>query len=232
MFDFITNTDWSYHHQLWGSRLEFWGVVTGILSVLLLLFTRQEKIQWFNWPNGVVTSAIYLYLFYKWGLYGNMSIQPLFVIISLHGCYYWRSQIIGHGKAPDVVTKWASDRLVFLMIILAGVLTFASLPLLRHYGDPQPIFDGLLFGIQASGITLQLMKKVQSWFFWIATDIIGVPFHYHNGHHATSGLYFVYLLMSLVGLWTWWKDAGSYAGISGEREDNLLTAMDIPKPIP
>lgn len=224
------NYDWSMHHQLWGSRLEFWGVVTGILSVLLLLFTKQEKLQWFNWPNGVVTSAIYFYLFHQWGLYGNMAIQLPFVLISLQGCWYWRSQILGRGKAPDVTTQWAEHLLPF--VGLAAVLTALSYPILRHYDDPQPIFDGLLFGLQASGITLQLMKKVQSWCFWIATDIIAVPFHYHNGHHATAGLYGVYLVMCFVGFWTWWKDAGSHAGVSRIRQDDILSSVGVAKPLP
>lgn len=188
---------------------EFLGFITGIFSVLLLLFTQRPSIQWFNWTAGVISGLVYFYLFYEWGLYGNMALQVPFVLIGLHGAWYWRGQLRGIDDVPEVKFSHAPWATVFSLVGFSLLLMFIVYPLLDHYGDPSPLWDGLILTLSLAAIYMQLRKYVQSWYVWILTDIIAVPFHWSQGHEATGVLYAAYMAMCFVGLYTWRREANA-----------------------
>ena len=187
---------------------EFLGFVTGILSVLLLLPVTFPRLQYTNWIFSIVSAAVYFYLFKEWTLYGNMALQVPFILISAHGLWYWRGQLRGVvDNVREVATTYASAihwRGVFVLALLAE---FVAYPLLDHYGDASPLWDGFIFTISIAAIYLQLRKYVQSWYLWILVDLIAVPFHLSQERGATALLYFAYGVMCVFGYLSWKKEA-------------------------
>jgi nicotinamide mononucleotide transporter len=87
-------SDWLYHNYI-----EVFGAVTGIIYVILEI--RQNI--WL-WPVGIVTSAVYIWVFFTGKIYADMSLQVYYLIISILGWYWWvrgsrvrRSFIEGSG---------------------------------------------------------------------------------------------------------------------------------------
>jgi len=64
--------------------IEIFGAVTGILYVILEI--RQNI--WL-WPVGIVTSGIYIWVFFTGKLYADMSLQGYYLVISVLGWYWW-----------------------------------------------------------------------------------------------------------------------------------------------
>jgi nicotinamide mononucleotide transporter len=64
--------------------IEIFGAVTGILYVFLEI--RQNL--WL-WPVGIITSAVYIYVFFTGKLYADMSLQGYYLAISVIGWYWW-----------------------------------------------------------------------------------------------------------------------------------------------
>ena len=60
--------------------IEIFGAVAGIIYVFLEI--RQNI--WL-WPVGIVTSAVYIYVFFTGKLYADMSLQGYYLAISLAG---------------------------------------------------------------------------------------------------------------------------------------------------
>ena len=52
-------------------------------------------------------------------------------------------------------------------------------------------------------------KKVESWYWWIATNIASIPLYYTKGFVFTSVYYIILLLMAFSGLSAWKKKANS-----------------------
>ncbi len=77
--------------------IEVFGAITGILYVFLEI--RQNI--WL-WPVGIITSAVYIWVFFTGKLYADMSLQMYYLIISCLGWYWWvkgtghRAQGSGH----------------------------------------------------------------------------------------------------------------------------------------
>jgi len=67
-----------------GNWIEIFGAVAGIIYVFLEV--RQNL--WL-WPVGIVTSAVYIWVFFTGKLYADMSLQGYYLVISFLGLYWW-----------------------------------------------------------------------------------------------------------------------------------------------
>ena len=65
--------------------IEIFGAVTGIAYVIL-----EIKRNILLWPLGIITSAVYIYVFSRNGFYANMGLQWYYLLISIYGWYKWK----------------------------------------------------------------------------------------------------------------------------------------------
>jgi nicotinamide mononucleotide transporter len=65
--------------------IEIFGAVTGIAYVIL-----EIKRNILLWPLGIITSAVYIYVFGRNGFYANMGLQWYYLLISIYGWYKWQ----------------------------------------------------------------------------------------------------------------------------------------------
>ncbi len=75
----MTLSDW-----LSSNWIEVFGAITGIIYVFLEI--RQNI--WL-WPVGILTSAVYIIVFFTSKFYADMSLQGYYLVISFLGWYWW-----------------------------------------------------------------------------------------------------------------------------------------------
>ena len=71
--------------------LEIFGALAGIIYVLLEI--RQNI--WL-WPVGIVTSSVYIIVFFTSKFYADMSLQVYYLVISFYGWYAWSYGTLNH----------------------------------------------------------------------------------------------------------------------------------------
>jgi nicotinamide mononucleotide transporter len=64
--------------------IEIFGAVTGIIYV----FLEIRQTIWL-WPVGIITSAVYIWVFLTSKFYADMSLQGYYLVISCFGWYWW-----------------------------------------------------------------------------------------------------------------------------------------------
>jgi nicotinamide mononucleotide transporter len=64
--------------------IEIFGAVTGIVYV----FLEIRQTLWL-WPVGIITSAVYIWVFLTSKIYADMSLQGYYLLISVMGWYWW-----------------------------------------------------------------------------------------------------------------------------------------------
>src|ERR1035437_8276221 len=64
--------------------IEIFGAVTGIIYV----FLEIRQTIWL-WPVGILTSAVYIWVFFTSNIYADMSLQVYYLAISLLRWYWW-----------------------------------------------------------------------------------------------------------------------------------------------
>ena len=67
-----------------GNYIELFGAITGIIYVFLEI--RQSI--WL-WPVGIITSGVYIWVFFNGKIYADMSLQVYYLVISVLGWYWW-----------------------------------------------------------------------------------------------------------------------------------------------
>ena len=75
----MTVSDW-----LSNNYIEVFGAIAGIVYVFLEI--RQSI--WL-WPVGIITSAVYILVFFTSKFYADMSLQGYYLLISCLGWYWW-----------------------------------------------------------------------------------------------------------------------------------------------
>ncbi len=71
-------------HWISDNWIEVFGAVAGIIYVFLEI--RQNI--WL-WPVGIITSAVYIWVFFSSKFYADMSLQAYYLVISVAGWYWW-----------------------------------------------------------------------------------------------------------------------------------------------
>lgn len=185
--------------------LEFIAVIAGIASVF---FSRKENIL--VYPVGLINTIIYIYLSIKGQLYGEASVNLYYTVMSIYGWVLWarRNQQQEHVLHITLssIKEWMQQLLFFAAFYIA---IFAALTWLKKDFAPEaiPWADALASATAYTGMWLMAKKKVESWYWWIATNITSIPLYFIKGYVFTSVQFMVLLVLAVAGLIAWQKKA-------------------------
>ena len=185
--------------------LEYIAVFTGIASVW---FSRIENIL--VYPVGLINTIIYIYLSVKGDLYGEASVNFYYTIMSILGWYMWLRKNEKKETILHVTTSnrkmWIDQVLFFLFfyVTIYVALTFLK----QSFAEGAiPWADAFASATAFTGMWLMTRKKVESWYWWIATNIASIPLYFVKHYAFTSVYYLVLLIMAVWGLIEWRKRA-------------------------
>ena len=185
------------------SFLEFVAVITGIASVW---FSRIENIL--VYPVGLINTIIYIFLSINGHLFGEASVNFYYTVMSIYGWILWAKKD-QHKKHVVVVTSSSPKEWMQQLFFFAGfyIGLFIALQFLKKTFAPGaiPWADGFASATAYTGMWLMAKKKVESWYWWIATDFASIPLYFVKGYVFTSFYYLVLLVMAFFGLITWIK---------------------------
>ena len=176
---------------------EVLGFVTGAINVWLL---ARENI--WNWPVGLANNALYVAVFLGSGLYGDAGLQLVYIVLGIYGWWNWAHP--GSRAEPRIKP---TSRAAWAWLVPVTVLAAIGLGLfLRRFTDSTvPSWDGLTTAMSLAAIYGQSRKYVESWWIWIAVDVIYIPLYAYKNLWLTAGLYLVFMILSVVGLRAWTK---------------------------
>lgn len=185
--------------------VEIFGAVTGIVYV----FLEIRQALWL-WPIGIITSAVYIWIFFTGKLYADMSLQGYYLVISCLGWYWW---LRGAGKKGNDVKALSVSRidlktamiLTFIFIILYIVMWFI---LSKLTDSPVPEVDSFIASLSIVATWMLARKIFEHWLLWIVVNSVAVILFIFRGLYPTVILYIVYLIMSFVGYVEWKKTIG------------------------
>lgn len=183
--------------------LEYIAVFFGIGSVW---YSRKENIL--VYPVGLVSTVIYIYLSIEGHLLGEASVNLFYTIMSIYGWILWTKKDRLQHLVLVITNSTRKDLIIqFTLFTIIYVLIFFSLSLLKIYFAPGaiPWADALASATAYTGMWLMAKKKVESWHWWIATNIASIPLYFVKGYVFTSVFYLVLLVMAFGGLAAWKK---------------------------
>lgn len=194
--------------------LEFVAVISGIVSVW---FSRKENIL--VYPTGLLNTTFYIYLSFQGSLFGEATVNLYYTIMSIYGWILWARR---NEKREHVVQitysnkkEWVQELMFFAAFYI--VIFFALNYLKKEFSaDTIPWADAFASSSAFTGMWLMARKKVESWYWWIATDLAGVPLYFVKHFVFSSVYYFILLIMAVMGLIEWQRRAKQYLALQKE----------------
>ena len=200
--------------------IEIFGAVTGILYVI---FEIRQNI-WL-WPVGIVTSAVYIWVFFTNKFYADMSLQGYYLVISILGWYWWIRRKNGGGgevenggrrqSASESESESESKRLkvsrisvkitLILSAVFIGLIAIMYFVLDRLTDSPVPLWDSFITTLSIIATWMLARKIFEHWYLWIIVNAASVILFSVKGLYPTVLLYIIYFAMSFVGLREWKK---------------------------
>lgn len=131
----------------------------------------------------------------------DAGLQVVYVLLGLYGWYQWLFGGAGRTRLTVRVTSgaewWA---LGAATVVLTGVLWWF---LEAFTASTVAWADALTTALSLVATYGQTRKLVQSWWVWIAADLVYIPLYAYKGLSLTAVLYLVFLALCVVGLRAW-----------------------------
>jgi len=181
--------------------LEYIAVFSGIASVW---YSKKENIL--VYPVGLINTIIYIYISVKGSLLGEASVNLYYTIMSIYGWILWAKKDRQQHHIVQITfadTKGWLRQLAFFCIFYI-VIYFALSYLKQSFATGAiPWADAFASATAYTGMWLMAKKKVESWYWWIATNAASIPLYFVKGYVFTSVYYIVLLILAVYGLIEW-----------------------------
>jgi nicotinamide mononucleotide transporter len=130
--------------------------------------------------------------------------------MSLYGWWNWQRRDKYNQKMVKVrfstLNEWMQHIGLFLLLF---TLIYLSLLFIRNAFAPEaiPWADAFASASALTAMWLMTRKKVESWIWWMITNIASIPLYYVKGFAATSIYYAILLVLAVIGFQEWKKRA-------------------------
>ena len=184
-----------------GNKTELLGAILGILYIR---FSIKQNIL--TWPTGLLSSLLYVLVFYKSGLYAAMSLQLYYVVISFYGWYFWLKGKTQNDKT--LVSVRATTGKMWIKIIMSTIFIYAAiLFVLIGYSDSDvPYLDSLTTTLSIVATWMLAKKYIENWLIWIFVDFVSTGLYMYKNLWPTVILFLVYTIMAVFGYFEWKKN--------------------------
>lgn len=183
------------------------------LVTLACVILGVKRSLW-QFPVGIVGTALFFVVVWQNRIYANAALQVFFVCVQGYGWWYWLKG--WDGRRPPIRTTppiiWLGGCAVALAI------AFALAPVLEVYaGSRSPLIDASVFTLSVVAQLLLDRKRIESWFVWTIVNVMSVWLYASQGLWLFMTLYVFFFFNAFWGWWEWRKAmrAEAVAGVEG-----------------
>ncbi|XXQ68003.1 nicotinamide riboside transporter PnuC [Neisseriaceae bacterium B1] len=194
--------------------LELLAAVLGLISVLL---SKRGNIWVF--PVGLCSTALYVYLLWKWQLFGDMLINAYYSAMSIYGWVNWSQHSAAHKVQIETTSarEWGKLAAIGLAsFVFVGAVYYVK-PWINNDFSMENVqlgfahfvwtdwTDMFTTGLFLIGMLLMAKRKIENWLVWIVADAISVPLYFYKGLMFTSVQYLLFTMVAVLGYMSWKK---------------------------
>jgi nicotinamide mononucleotide transporter len=178
------------------SATEVVGALLGLVYVVLVIGQVRAC-----WVAALLSTAVYLTVFYRAGLYMQAALQAYYMVVAVYGFWAWRATPAGTAL-PISRASWRVQAVGVLAVLVASVFTAHWLA--AETGSADPLLDSLTTWGSVFATWLVAKKKIDNWPWWLVIDSLILVLCWRAHLYPSIILYALYLALVLIG-WRQWK---------------------------
>lgn len=196
--------------------LEIIAVFFGVLSVI---FSIKKNI--WVYPTGIISTVLFIYIMYVFGLLGDCMINVYYTLMSIYGWVLWSKNSDDHIHV-EVQKASRKDWQTGTSLFIGSLLFVGMVYFYKPFIDNQFSMDGVKLGLYhldwanytdivttslfIVGMYFMAKRLLENWLFWIIADIICVPMMLYKGLVFTGLQYFIFTFLAIFGYMAWKKN--------------------------
>ncbi|MBK8808532.1 MAG: nicotinamide mononucleotide transporter [Bacteroidales bacterium] len=176
--------------------IELLGTITGLVFIFL-----EIKENSLLWPVGIISSLLYIIVFYESKIYADMSIQFYYVIISIYGWIKWKknSNNIDNQNSELKITRINGKKALFFLFTSIAIFIVISYILIFYTDSPIPYLDASITSLSIIATLMLTQKILEQWLVWIVVNTTSSIVCFERELYSTTILFAVYTILSVSG---------------------------------
>ena len=178
-------------------------VIAIIFSTLSVIYSLKNKVWVF--PTGIISTLLFVYLLFKWGLLGDMIVNVYYFLMSIYGWYFWTKKVDETHVTPiSYATKREHITTFFIFI---GTLCFIYMiyTVFDKWNDWTAYVDTFTTGMFFVGMWLMAKRKIENWIYLLIGNVVSIPLYFYKGYTLSSFLYIIFTVLAVFGYLEWKK---------------------------
>lgn len=200
--------------------LIYFEVIAVVFGTLSVFFSIKKNI--WVYPTGIISTVLFIYIMFVFGLLGDMLINVYYTVMSIYGWILWSKNSDDHihvevrkASAKD----WKIGSILFVASLLFVGLIYYYKPFIDNAFSMENVKLGLYHLDWANytdiittslflvGMYFMAERNIENWLFWILADIICVPMMFYKGLGLTALQYIIFTVMAIIGYLEWKKNS-------------------------
>ncbi len=182
------------------------------LVTLACVILGVKRSLW-QFPVGIVGTAIFFVSVWQGKLYANAALQVFFVGVQFYGWWYWMNG--ADGRRPPI--RRTSTRI--LVISCAGAMVAAMVMSMAMTGWTPwatTIIEACTFTFSVVAQFLLDRKRIETWWVWTFVNVLSVFLYASAGKWLFTTLYMFFFFNAFWGWWEWRKAMREEAAVGAE----------------
>lgn len=179
------------------------GLEIAAFVLALAMVVLNMRVHPAAWPLAILSSLLYVALFWDSRLYGDASLQVFFALMGLWGWWQWLRGTGADGGELRV-RRLPPGHFLWLLGALAIGWPALGLFLRRYTNTDVPWWDAFPTAASVIGQWLLGRKYIENWAVWGVVNLVSIGLFAYKGLWLTVLLYALFVLMSALG-WRAWK---------------------------
>lgn len=171
------------------------GAVAGAWCVWL---AAKENI--WNWPIGLVNAVFTGIVLFEGKLFADAWLQLVYFLCGIWG---WWSWVYGGANRTELPVTRCSRTELLIGLALGAIGTYFARLLLIRYNGASPMLDAVLTSFSLVAQYWLIRKRIENWVLWIVLDVVYVPWFAYRQYYLFAILYFVFLVLAVIGYRDW-----------------------------
>jgi len=182
----------------WESYMEAIAVAFGLWSVWL---AQRNHVGVF--PTGIVNTALYVVLLYRWNLLGDMLINAYYVIMSLHGWSVWHRNAGSQGAVGIHQPNPTERRTAWLLGCGAACFVLVVYRIFHTFTGWISALDTCITALFFVAMWMMTRRMTPHWILWMVGNVLSIPMYLYKGYPLTAIQYGVFAVMAYYGYRKW-----------------------------
>lgn len=202
--------------------LEVFAALTSFVCVILCNYQSR-----WNYPWGIVSQIAIFATLWLAGL-PALALFNLYLVFSLaYGFYYWQDD--ANTTPVTHVKSWKNWLGYGFFGLLVLALYFGCVYIIEpnNFANVSKI-DAFIAALSGIAQFLLDRKRIETWFVWIAVNVISIPYFFYTGLPFFAFQYIIFLINAVVAYFMWRATMeNSNNGISDHLSHDRACGCDV-----